>query len=71
VRRKLLCARLVLPEMMGGSFRLGLSLGAIKTAIHRMRNRYRALLREEVAHTVATAAEVEDELRCLRAALTG
>jgi RNA polymerase sigma factor (sigma-70 family) len=50
---------------------LGLSLGAIKTAIHRMRSRYRALLREEVARTVATPAEVEDELRCLRAALRG
>ena len=49
--------------------RLGLSLGAIKTAIHRMRSRYRALLREEVRRTVATPAEVEDELRCLRAAL--
>jgi RNA polymerase sigma-70 factor (ECF subfamily) len=48
---------------------LGLSLGAIKTAIHRIRSRYRALLREEVARTVATPAEVEDELRCLRAAL--
>ena len=50
---------------------LGLSLGAIKTAIHRLRSRYRALLREEVARTVATPAEVEDELRCLRAALRG
>jgi RNA polymerase sigma factor (sigma-70 family) len=50
---------------------LGLSLGAIKTAIHRMRSRYRALLREEVGRTVATPAEVEDELRCLRAALRG
>jgi DNA-directed RNA polymerase specialized sigma24 family protein len=51
--------------------RLSLSLGAIKTAIHRMRSRYRALLREEVGRTVATPAEVEDELRCLRAALRG
>jgi RNA polymerase sigma factor (sigma-70 family) len=51
--------------------RLGLSLGAVKTAIHRIRHRYRALVREEVARTVATPAEVEDELRCLRAALRG
>jgi RNA polymerase sigma factor (sigma-70 family) len=51
--------------------RLSLSLGAIKTAIHRMRSRYRALLREEVARTVATPGEVEDELRCLRAAMVG
>jgi RNA polymerase sigma factor (sigma-70 family) len=49
--------------------RLGLRLGAIKTAVHRMRGRYRALLREEVARTVRTPAEVEEELRCLRAAL--
>lgn len=51
--------------------RLGLSLRAVKTVIHRMRNRYRALLREEVGRMVATPAEVEDELRCLRAALSG
>jgi RNA polymerase sigma-70 factor (ECF subfamily) len=50
---------------------LGMSLGAIKTAIHRIRSQYRALLREEVARTVATPAEVEDELRCLQAALRG
>jgi RNA polymerase sigma factor (sigma-70 family) len=50
---------------------LGMSLGAIKTAIHRIRSQYRALLREEVARTVATPVEVEDELRCLQAALRG
>jgi RNA polymerase sigma factor (sigma-70 family) len=49
--------------------RLGVSVGTIKTVIHRMRNRYRTLLREEVARTVATPAEVEEELRCLRVAL--
>ena len=48
---------------------LSLSLGALKTAIHRLRGRYRALLREEVARTVAAPAEVDEELRCLRAAL--
>ena len=46
-------------------------MGAIKTTIHRMRSRYRALLREEVTRTVTTPAEVEEELRCLRAALRG
>jgi RNA polymerase sigma factor (sigma-70 family) len=34
--------------------RLGLSLGAVKTVIHRMRSRYRALVRDEVSRTVAT-----------------
>lgn len=50
---------------------LGLSLGALKTAIHRLRGRYRTLLREEVARTVATPGEVDEELRCLREALRG
>jgi hypothetical protein len=48
---------------------LNLSLGALKTAIHRLRGRYRALLREEVARIVAAPAEVDEELRYLRAAL--
>jgi DNA-directed RNA polymerase specialized sigma24 family protein len=48
---------------------LGLSLGGLKTVIYRMRGRYRALLREEVARTVATPDEIEEELRCLRTAL--
>ena len=50
---------------------LNLSLGAIKTAIHRLRGRYRTLLREEVARTVATPVEVDEELRYLRVALRG
>ena len=51
--------------------KLGLSLAAVKTAIHRMRGRYRALVRDEVARTVATPDQVEEELRCLRVALSG
>jgi DNA-directed RNA polymerase specialized sigma24 family protein len=50
---------------------LNLSLGSLKTAIHRLRRRYGALLREEVARTVATPAEVDEELRYLRATLSG
>jgi hypothetical protein len=34
--------------------------------IYRLRGRYRALLREEVARTVATPTEVDEELRYLR-----
>jgi DNA-directed RNA polymerase specialized sigma24 family protein len=48
---------------------LSLSLGAVKTVIHRLRGRYRTLLREEVARTVATPLEVDEELRQLRVAL--
>jgi hypothetical protein len=50
---------------------LSLGLGAVKTAIHRLRGRYRALLREEVARTVAKPADVDEELRYLRDALRG
>jgi RNA polymerase sigma factor (sigma-70 family) len=44
--------------------------GAIKVVVHRMRQRYRELLREAIAHTVAGPAEIEDELRHLFAAVS-
>jgi RNA polymerase sigma-70 factor (ECF subfamily) len=47
----------------------GMTENAVKQAFHRLRQRYRQLLREEVAHTVATPAEIEDELRHLITAL--
>ena len=50
---------------------LGMSEGAVRVASHRLRQRYRELLREEIAQTVTTPAEVEDELRHLFAALAG
>ena len=51
--------------------RFDLTVGALKTKIHRMRSRYRALVRDEVARTVATPDQVDEELRCLRVALSG
>jgi RNA polymerase sigma factor (sigma-70 family) len=44
---------------------LGLPLNTLKSLVHRMRQRYRQLLREEIAKTVSTAAEVDDEIRHL------
>jgi RNA polymerase sigma factor (sigma-70 family) len=44
---------------------LGMSENAVKQAFHRFRERYRQLLREEIAHTVAAPGDVEDELRHL------
>jgi len=38
---------------------------AVKQAFYRFRQRYQALLREEIAHTVATPGDIEDELRHL------
>jgi RNA polymerase sigma-70 factor (ECF subfamily) len=48
---------------------LGMSEGAVKVAVHRLRGRSAALIREEVAQTVASPEEVDDELRDLFAAL--
>jgi RNA polymerase sigma-70 factor (ECF subfamily) len=45
--------------------RLGMSDDAVKTAVSRLRRRYRELLREEIAHTVSGSAEVEEEIRHL------
>ncbi len=47
------------------SQRLGLSEGAVRVAVHRLRQRYGELLRHEVAQTVADEAEVDEELRYL------
>jgi len=48
--------------------KLGTTEGAVKVAVHRMRRRYRELLREEISHTVATPAEIDEEIRHLFAA---
>jgi RNA polymerase sigma-70 factor (ECF subfamily) len=49
---------------------LGRSEGAVKVAVHRLRRRYREVLREEIAQTVTGPADVEDELMYLLTALT-
>ena len=48
---------------------LGIPENAVKKQLHNMRQRYRWLLRDEVAHTVENPAEVDDEIRHLCAAL--
>jgi RNA polymerase sigma factor (sigma-70 family) len=48
---------------------LGISETAAKVAAHRLRRRYREILRAEIAETVAGQQEVDDEIRHLRAAL--
>jgi RNA polymerase sigma factor (sigma-70 family) len=50
--------------------RIGMSEEAVRVAVHRLRRRYRQLLREEIAHTVTTEDEVADELRSLRRILS-
>ncbi|PYK09448.1 MAG: hypothetical protein DME61_06615 [Verrucomicrobia bacterium] len=48
---------------------LGMTENAIRQAFYRFRQRYQSLLREEIANTVATPADIEDELRHLIAML--
>ena len=47
----------------------GMTEGAVRQASYRLRQRYRQLLREEIAHTVMAAGDIEDELRHLVAVL--
>jgi len=53
------------------SAELGLSEPTLRVAVHRLRQRYRQLLRDEIARTVASDAEVDGEIRHLFAALAG
>jgi RNA polymerase sigma-70 factor (ECF subfamily) len=52
------------------SEQLGISAGALRTLVHRMRRRYRDLLRAEIAETVASAEEIDDEIRFLTSVLS-
>jgi len=51
--------------------KLGISEGTVKSAVHRLRQRYRQLLRDGIAQTVAGPGEVEAELRHLIVVLGG
>ena len=44
---------------------LGLEEGAVRVAIHRLRKRYRVLLRDEIAQTLADESQVDEEMRAL------
>src|SRR5262245_62088278 len=48
----------------------GMTEAAIKSAVHRLRQRHRELLREAIAHTVARPEEIDDEIRYLLSVLS-
>jgi RNA polymerase sigma-70 factor (ECF subfamily) len=50
---------------------LNMTVGAIKVAVHRLRQRYRDLIRHEVAGTVADEGDADDELGQLLRAIRG
>ena len=49
--------------------RLGMSVGAVRVAVHRMRRRYGILLRAAIAETVTNEEDLKDEIRYLVAVL--
>ena len=49
---------------------LAMDEGAVRVAVHRLRKRYRDLLRDEIAQTLDDPAQVAEELRSLQAALS-
>jgi hypothetical protein len=48
---------------------LGITAGAVQVAVHRLRLRYRELLRAQIASTVSDPADVDAEIRELMAVL--
>ena len=54
----------------GWAAALGMSEGAVKVALHRLRRRFGELLRSEIAQTVASPAEVDEEIRYLFTAIS-
>jgi DNA-directed RNA polymerase specialized sigma24 family protein len=56
------------PAYAGAASRLAMSEGALRVALHRLRNRFGEQLRAEVAKTVVDSAEIDDEVRHLLAA---
>jgi RNA polymerase sigma factor (sigma-70 family) len=49
---------------------LEMSEGSVRVAVHRLRRRYRELLREEIAQTLSDPAQAEEEMQVLFSALT-
>ncbi len=57
------------PPRSEAAARLGITPGALKVAVHRLRERYRAILRAQIEDTVGDASEVDAEIQHLLAAL--
>ncbi len=57
------------PSQADIAAQLGMTENAVSQAFHRFRQSYQSLLREEIAHTVATPGDIENELRYLIAVI--
>jgi len=50
---------------------LGIDEGTVRVALHRLRRRYRELLRDEIAQTISSPCDVDEEMRALLGAFKG
>ena len=55
----------VIPSYDEASARMGLARATVKTHVHRLRQRYREIVRREIARTVSAPHEIDEELRYL------
>ena len=58
-------------SLSGAAEALGMSEGAVKVAVHRLRQRFRAAVKAEIAQTVPAESDIDDELSHLIAVLAG
>jgi hypothetical protein len=56
-------------DYSGAAARLRVSAPTVAVMVHRLRTRYRQILRAEVANTISTRGQLEEEMRHLQAAL--
>jgi len=66
-----LCGGADLPSQLEVAARLEMPIGTLRSHLLRLRVRYAELLREEVARTIGSADDVDEELRHFRKLLTG
>jgi hypothetical protein len=63
--KSFLTAGTIIPSYDEASLHMGLPRATVKTHVHRLRQRYREIVRREVARTVSAPHEIEEELRHL------
>ncbi len=69
VLRRFLPGSLEMPAYEEAAGQLGLSLAAFKSELHRLRQRFKALVRQEVTATVSAPHEIEEEMNYLQRVL--
>jgi RNA polymerase sigma-70 factor (ECF subfamily) len=67
--RVFITATTTVPSYAEVAAELGMTKGSVKVAVHRLRQRYRDLLRAEIANTVSSEDDVDEELDHLLAAI--